>query len=119
LRIAVAIGVSVGLTLGTYRIVSGADLYLFILAGYVLVMALTIFAPKFIIGLAFDSGGVSTSTVTVPMVTALGLGLAEAVPGRNVLLDGFGLIAFACLFPIIAVLSYAQLARWLNKSYLS
>lgn len=119
LRIAVAIGVSIGLTLGTFRIVSGIDLYLFILAGYILVMILTLFSPKLIIGLAYDSGGVSTSTVTVPLVTALGLGLAQAVPGRNPLLDGFGLIAFACLFPIIAVLSYAQIAQWLNKGSLS
>ena len=119
LRIAVAIGVSIGLTLGTFRIVSGIDLYLFILAGYILVMILTLFSPKLIIGLAYDSGGVSTSTVTVPLVTALGLGLAQAVPGRNPLLDGFGLIAFACLFPIIAVLSYAQIAQWLNKDSLS
>ncbi len=119
LRIAVAIGVSIGLTLGTFRIVSGIDLYLFILAGYIFVMILTLFSPKLIIGLAYDSGGVSTSTVTVPLVTALGLGLAQAVPGRNPLLDGFGLIAFACLFPIIAVLSYAQIAQWLNKGSLS
>lgn len=119
LRIAVAIGVSAGLTLGTFRIVTGLDIYLFILAGYIVVMILTLFSPKLIIGLAFDSGGVSTSTVTVPLVTALGLGLAQAVPGRNPLLDGFGLIAFACLFPIIAVLSYALIAHWLNKSSLT
>ncbi|NOT13448.1 MAG: DUF1538 domain-containing protein [Methylococcaceae bacterium] len=119
LRVAVAIGVSVGLTLGTFRIVTGTELYLFILAGYIIVIILTVFSPKLIIGLAYDSGGVSTSTVTVPLVTALGLGLAQAVPGRNPLLDGFGLIAFACLFPIIAVLSYAQIAQWLNKGSLS
>ena len=72
-----------------------------------------------IIGLAYDIGGVTTSTVTVPLVTALGLQLAEAVPGRNPLLDGFGLVAFACLFPIIAVLSYVQIAQWLSKRSIS
>lgn len=74
----------------------------------------TSLAPKMIIPLAYDSGGVSTSTVTVPLVAALGLGLAESVPGRNPLIDGFGLIAFACLFPIISVLSYAQLTEWVT-----
>jgi len=83
------------------------------------VLIQTLFTPKLIIGLAYDSGGVTTSMVTVPMVTALGLGLAEAVPGRNPLLDGFGLIAFASLFPIIAVLGYAQIAQWRNRHSLS
>ncbi|WP_349431408.1 DUF1538 domain-containing protein [Methylomarinum sp. Ch1-1] len=112
LRLAVALGVAVGLALGTFRIVTGSNLYLFISASYVIVIIQTLFAPKLIVGLAFDSGGVTTSTVTVPLVTALGLGLATQVPGRNPLLDGFGLIAFACLFPIIAVLAYAKLAEW-------
>lgn len=115
LRISVAIGVSLGLALGTYRIIVGAELYYFILTGYVIIIIQTLFSPKQIIGLAYDIGGVTTSTVTVPLVTALGLGLASTVPGRNPLLDGFGLIAFACSFPIIAVLSYAQIAHWLNK----
>ncbi len=115
LRFAVAIGVAFGLALGTFRIVTGTELYYFIIAGYIIVIAQTLFSPKMIIGLAYDIGGVTTSTVTVPLVTALGLGLAEAVPGRNPLLDGFGLIAFACLFPIIAVLSYAQIAQWRSK----
>ncbi len=119
LRLAVAIGVAFGLGLGTIRIVLGTELYYFIVAGYVLVLIQTLFAPKMIIGLAYDSGGVTTSTVTVPLVTALGLGLAEAVPGRNPLLDGFGLIAFASLFPIIAVLGYAKIAQWLGKRSLS
>lgn len=113
LRIAVALGVALGLALGTFRIVTGLDLSLFIIAGYGIVVIQTYFAPKMIIGLAYDSGGVTTSMVTVPLVTALGLGLAEAIPGRNPLLDGFGLIAFASLFPIIAVLGYAQIAHWL------
>jgi hypothetical protein len=85
-------------------------LHYFIAAGYIVVIAQTLVAPKLIIPLAYDSGGVTTSTVTVPLVTALGLGLAEAVPGRSALLDGFGLVAFASLFPIIAVLAYGQLA---------
>lgn len=119
LRIAVSIGVAFGIALGTFRIVTGIELYVFIVAGYVLVLIQTLFAPKPIIGLAYDSGGVTTSTVTVPLVTALGLGLAQAVPGRNPLIDGFGLIAFASLFPIITVLGYAQLAAWLSKRNLS
>lgn len=119
LRISVAIGVGFGLALGTFRVVTGSELYLYIIAGYVIVMIQTRFAPKLIIGLAYDSGGVTTSMVTVPLVTALGLGLASAVPGRDPLLDGFGLIAFASLFPVIAVLGYAQIAQWRNKGSLS
>ncbi len=115
LRIAVALGVGLGLALGAFRIVSGIDLYYFIVPGFGLVLLQTITAPKMIIGLAYDSGGITTSMVTVPMVTALGLGLAQAVPGRNPVIDGFGLIAFASLFPIIAVLAYAQVVHWLNK----
>jgi hypothetical protein len=110
LRVAVAIGVGVGVSLGCYRIITGLPLHYFIAAGYLVVIVQTMTAPKLIIPLAFDSGGVSTSTVTVPLVTALGLGLAERVPGRSALIDGFGLVAFACLFPIIAVLTYGQLS---------
>jgi hypothetical protein len=116
LRVAVAIGVAVGVGLGTFRIVSGTPLHYFMIFGYIVVVIQTIWAPKLIIPLAYDSGGVTTSTVTVPLVTALGLGLAEAVPGRSPMLDGFGLVAFASLFPIIAVLAYAQITvlkeRW-------
>lgn len=115
LRITVAIGVAFGISLGTFRIVSGTPLYLYILVGYVVVIIQTIFAPRSIVALAYDSGGVTTSTVTVPLVAALGLGLASTVPGRNPALDGFGLIAFASLFPIIAVLGYAQLMDWKTK----
>ena len=115
LRIAVAIGVAVGIALGTFRIVTGTPLYLYILAGYTIVAIQTLMAPKMIIPLAYDSGGVTTSTVTVPLVTALGLGLASNVPGRSPVLDGFGLIAFASLFPIISVLGYAQLAQWRTR----
>ena len=110
LRIAVAIGVGIGVSLGCYRIITGLPLHYFIAGGYLVVILQTIVAPKLIVPLAYDSGGVTTSTVTVPLVTALGLGLAEAVPGRSPLLDGFGLVAFASLFPIITVLAYGQLA---------
>ena len=113
LRIAVAIGVAVGVTLGTFRIVTGTPIYIYILVGYVVVAIQTFMAPRMIIPLAYDSGGVTTSTVTVPLVAALGLGLASNVPGRSPVLDGFGLIAFASLFPIISVLGYAQLAQWM------
>lgn len=118
LRLSVSLGVAFGITLGAFQIISGTDLYLYIIAGYFIVIIQTLFAPKIIIGLAYDSGGVTTSTVTVPLVTALGLGLAANVPGRNPILDGFGLIAFASLFSIIAVLAYAQLAeRWNKKNH--
>ena len=115
LRVAVAIGVAIGISLGAYRIVIGAPIHYFIIAGYVIVVIQTFFAPKSIVPLAYDSGGVTTSTVTVPLVAALGLGLAETVPGRSPLIDGFGLIAFASLFPIISVMSYAQLSVWRTK----
>jgi len=110
LRVAVAIGVATGVSLGCFRIITGMSLHYFIAAGYLVVIFQTMAAPKIIIPLAYDSGGVSTSTVTVPLITALGLGLSEAVPGRSALLDGFGLVACACLFPIISVLAYGQLA---------
>ncbi len=112
LRIAVAIGVSVGISLGTFRIITGTPLHYYIMTGYVIVIFQTFYAPKSIIALAYDSGGVTTSTVTVPLVAALGLGLASTVPGRSPLLDGFGLIAFASLFPIMSVMAYAQLSEW-------
>lgn len=112
LRIAVAIGVAIGITLGAWRIVTGYPIHWFIICGYVLVVLQTVFAPKMIIPLAYDSGGVTTSTVTVPLVAALGLGLAENIPGRSALIDGFGLIAFASLFPMITVMGYAQIAHW-------
>ena len=114
LRITVAIGVAFGISLGTFRIVTGTPLYLYILAGYIVVIIQTFAAPKSIIPLAYDSGGVTTSTVTVPIVAALGLGLSASVPGRNPAIDGFGLIAFASLFPIITVLGYAQWAEYIG-----
>ncbi len=112
LRITVAIGAAFGVALGTFRIVTGTPLYFYIIAGYLIVIVQTFIAPKTLIPLAYDSGGVTTSTVTVPVVAALGLGLSAAVPGRNPALDGFGLIAFTCLFPIITVLGYAQIASY-------
>jgi len=111
LRVAVAIGVAIGIALGTYRIVVGMPIHYFIIVGYIVVVIQTFYAPKIIVPLAYDSGGVTTSTVTVPLVAALGLGLAETVPGRSALIDGFGLIAFASLFPIISVMAYAQLSE--------
>ena len=108
LRITVAIGVAFALALGTFRIVTGTPLFIYIMVGYLIVIVQTIFAPKKLIALAYDSGGVTTSTVTVPLVAALGLGLSSTIPGRNPAIDGFGLIAFASLFPIITVLGYAQ-----------
>ena len=115
LRVAVALGVAAGIALGAYRIVTGTPLHYYIIAGYVVVIVQTAFAPRLIVALAYDSGGVTTSTVTVPLVAALGLGLAGTVPGRSPLLDGFGLIAFASLFPIITVMGYAQLGEWLTR----
>jgi len=112
LRIAVALGVAIGVSLGAFRIVIGVPLHYFIMGGYVVVVVQTLFAPKLIVPLAYDSGGVTTSTVTVPLVAALGLGLAESLPGRSPLIDGFGLIAFASLFPIITVMAYAQASEW-------
>ncbi len=115
LRTAVAIGVSLSIALGAFRIVTGTPLHLYMMAGYVIVIIQTLFAPKEIVPLAYDSGGVTTSTVTVPLVTALGLGLASTVPGRSPLLDGFGLIALASLFPMVTVMGYAQLSRWKTR----
>ncbi len=112
LRIAVALGVAVGVALGCFRIVTGTPLHWYMIAGYALVVAQTMMTPRMIVPLAYDSGGVTTSTVTVPLITALGLGLAQNVPGRSPILDGFGLVAFASLFPIMAVLGYAQITAF-------
>ncbi|KPJ91734.1 MAG: hypothetical protein AMJ53_10920 [Gammaproteobacteria bacterium SG8_11] len=112
LRVAVGLGVAIGIALGTFRIVTGTPLHYYIIVGYIIVVIQTAFAPRLIIALAYDSGGVTTSTVTVPLVAALGLGLASTVPGRSPLLDGFGLIAFASLFPMITVMGYAQVSEW-------
>ncbi len=116
LRLAVAVGVAIGVGLGAYRIVVGLPLHYFLIGAYALVLMQTVLArsraaTKTIIPLAYDSGGVTTSTVTVPLLVALGLGLASTIPGRSPLIDGFGLIAFASVFPIITVLAYAQLGE--------
>ena len=112
LRVAVALGVAVGIALGAYRIVAGDPIHYYIIVGYILVIIMTQFAPRYIIPIAYDSGGVTTSTVTVPLVAALGLGLAENIEGRNPLIDGFGLIAFASLFPMITVMGYGIIAQY-------
>lgn len=115
LRIAVALGVAIGIALGAYRIVVGDPIHYYIIIGYIFVIILTQFAPKYIIPIAYDSGGVTTSTVTVPLVAALGLGLAENIEGRNPLIDGFGLIAFASLFPMLTVMGYGIYAQSLQN----
>lgn len=115
LRLAVSLGVALGVALGCYRIVTGTDLWLYIVVAYVVVIFQTMWAPKIIIPLAYDSGGVTTSTVTVPLLAALGLGLAATIPGRSPLIDGFGLIAFASVFPIMSVMGYAQISRRLEQ----
>jgi len=112
LRVAVAIGAAMGVTVGALRIITGIPLQYIVIGAYVVVIIQTFFVPRFIIPLAYDSGGVTTSTVTVPVVTALGLGLASTIPGRNPLIDGFGMIATTCLFPIITVMAYAQFSQW-------
>ena len=115
LRIAVALGVALGVSLGCFRIVTGTPLPWYIIAAYVIVIVQTFRSSRTIVPLAYDSGGVTTSTVTVPVVAALGLGLAASVPGRSPLIDGFGLIAFASVFPIMTVLGYSMAASWLNR----
>lgn len=106
LRMTVALSVGAALVLGVFRILKGWPVHVLIIAGYMIVVLLTFVAPPEIVGVAYDSGGVTTSTVTVPLVTALGVGLASAIRGRNPLTDGFGLIAFASMVPVIFVLLY-------------
>ena len=108
LRMVVAVAVGLAIVLGVLRILKGWPIHRFIIAGYALVMVLTLFAPAEIVGVAYDSGGVTTSTITVPLITALGVGLASTIRGRNPMLDGFGLIAFASLSPMICVLVYGM-----------
>ncbi|MCH9813333.1 MAG: DUF1538 domain-containing protein [Epsilonproteobacteria bacterium] len=115
LRLVVALGVAFGIALGAYRIVVGDPIHYYIIAGYIVVIIMTQFAPRYIVPIAYDSGGVTTSTVTVPLVAALGLGLAENIDGRNPLIDGFGLIAFASLFPMITVMGYGIYSERLLK----
>ncbi len=108
LRITVAVSVGFAIVLGVFRIIKGWPIQYFIIGGYIGVVIMTFFAPKEIIGIAYDSGGVTTSTITVPLVTALGVGLASSIKGRNPMIDGFGLIAFASLTPIIFVMGYGM-----------
>ena len=110
LRVVVALAVGVAIVLGVLRILKGWPIHRFIISGYVLVMVMTVFAPEEIVGVAYDSGGVTTSTITVPLITALGVGLASSIRGRSPMLDGFGLIAFASLTPMICVLVYGMVA---------
>jgi hypothetical protein len=116
IRLVVALGVAVGITIGVHRIIAGDSIHLYIMVGYALVILLTWLAPKYIVALAYDLGGVTTSEVTVPLITALGIGLATQIEGRNVMIDGFGLIAFASIFPIVSVMLYAITAEVLART---
>ncbi|GAB3527611.1 DUF1538 domain-containing protein [Photobacterium alginatilyticum] len=111
LRLTVALSVGIAIMLGVIRILKGWPIHWMIISGYVLVMVMTWFAPQSIVGIAYDSGGVTTSTITVPLVTALGVGLASSIKGRNPMVDGFGLIAFASLTPMIFVMGYGMLVH--------
>jgi hypothetical protein len=108
LRFTVALSVGCAIVIGVLRILKNWPIHIMIAAGYIIIIVMTAFAPDEIIGIAYDSGGVTTSTITVPLVTALGIGLASSISGRNPMLDGFGLIAFASLMPIIFVLVYGM-----------
>ena len=115
IRLLVAVGVAVGITIGVHRIITGDSIHYYIMGGYILVILLTLLAPRYIVALAYDLGGVTTSEVTVPLVTALGIGLASSIEGRNVLIDGFGLIAFASIFPIVTVMTYAIVSQYRSE----
>ncbi len=108
LRLSVALSVGLAILIGIWRIIKGWPVYYLIIGGYLVVILMTVFAPKEIIGIAYDAGGVTTSTITVPLVTALGVGLATVIEGRSPLTDGFGLIAFASLLPMIFVMAYGM-----------
>jgi uncharacterized membrane protein (DUF2068 family) len=109
LRYTVALSVGIAIVIGVFRIIMGWPIQYLIVIGYIGVVVMTVFAPAEIIGIAYDSGGVTTSTITVPLVTALGVGLANSIKGRNPMVDGFGLIAFASLTPMIFVMGYGML----------
>ncbi len=109
LRLTVALSVGAAIVTGVFRIIRGWPIHLMIMAGYAIVVVMTALVPDEIIGIAYDSGGVTTSTITVPLVTALGVGLASSIKGRSPMVDGFGLIAFASLFPMIFVMAYGML----------
>lgn len=114
IRLLVALGVAIGISIGVHRIIVGGSMHYYIMGGYVLVIFLTAIAPRYIVALAYDLGGVTTSEVTVPLVTALGIGLAMNIEGRSVLIDGFGLIAFASIFPIVTVMLYAIVMQFVT-----
>lgn len=109
LRFTVALSVGLAIVIGVLRIIKGWPIHYLIISGYIMVVIMTAFAPKWIIGIAYDSGGVTTSTITVPLVTALGVGLASSIKGRNPMIDGFGLIAFASLTPMVFVMAYGMI----------
>jgi hypothetical protein len=109
LRLSVAVSVGLAILIGIWRIIKGWPVYYLIIGGYVIVILMTLIAPKEIIGIAYDAGGVTTSTITVPLVAALGVGLATVIEGRSPLTDGFGLIAFASLLPMIFVMGYGMI----------
>jgi hypothetical protein len=111
LRLTVAFSVGFAIVLGVVRILKGWPMHWLISGGYVIVVIITAFAPREIIGIAYDSGGVTTSTITVPLVAALGVGLASSISGRNPMVDGFGLIAFASLTPMIFVMIYGMVIQ--------
>ena len=113
LRITVALSVGTALLIGVLRILLGWSLPLLIISGYVMVIAMTAVAPPEIVGIAYDSGGVTTSTVTVPLVAALGVGMASSLRDRNPMTDGFGLIAFASLTPMVFVMAYGSIVKWI------
>jgi hypothetical protein len=115
IRILVAVGVGFGILLGTYKIVHGMDIWLLITLLYAFVVVLVFFSPKEMHAFAFDLGGVTTSEITVPLITAFGIYLATNIEGRNILMDGFGLIAFASVFPMITVLGYSIIAQKMTK----
>ncbi len=109
LRLTVALSVGTALVIGVFRIIKGWPIHYLIIGGYMIVVVMTTFSSPEIVGIAYDSGGVTTSTITVPLVTALGVGLASAIRGRNPMIDGFGLIAFASLLPMIFVLAFGMI----------
>lgn len=114
LRIVIALGVAAGITFGAHRIISGDPIYIYVIASYLIIIAITLFSPRYIIPIAYDTGGTATGAVTVPLVTALGIGLATNIPGRDPFMDGFGLIAFVSIFPLITVMGYGILSHHLT-----
>jgi hypothetical protein len=115
IRLMVALGVAIGITIGAHRILSGDSIKLFALVGFAIAAVLSLFAPRYIVALAYDLGGVASSVISVPLITALGIGLAENIDGRSALLDGFGLLIFASFCPAITVMSYALMVEWRTK----